>query len=82
MANRYSYFNDVGDWKIIAQKTVHDYSENELPIEVVEVEIGTLHVEELDFPHQHYQVHCTPITRWISRKEYDYLCAHAGTVIW
>ena len=82
MANMHSSFDDVSNWKIIAQKTIHDYSENELPIEVVEVEIGTLYIEELDFPHQHYNMHHTPITRWISRKEYDYLRTNSGSVIW
>lgn len=82
MGNMRSSFKDVADWKIIAEKVIHDYSENESPIDVVEVEIGVLDVEELDFPHMHYTVHHMPITRWISRKEYDYLCVHAGTVIW
>lgn len=82
MENMRSMFRDISDWTIIAEKTIHDFSENENPIEVIEVEIGTLDYEELDFPHQHYNVRHTPITRWITRKEYEYLRANEGTIIW
>lgn len=50
MKNMRSMFRDISDWTIIAEKTIHDFSENENPIEVIEVEIGTLDYEELDFP--------------------------------
>lgn len=82
MENMHSSFKDVSDWTIISEKIIHDYSENETPIEIVEVEIGTLDIEELDFPHQHYSIRHMPITRWISRKEYEYLRMNAGTIIW
>lgn len=74
-------YRDIKDWAILDERTVYDFSENENPIGVVEVLIGTLHYERLDF-NQHYEERRTPIIRWITRNEYDYLRANEGTVIW
>lgn len=78
---RPTYF-DVSDWSIIEEKVVNDFTENENPISIVEVLIGSLEVEELGIINQRYSSSRTPITRWITRGEYDYLCANEGTVIW
>lgn len=74
-------YRDIKDWAILDERTVYDFSENENPIGIVEVLIGTLHYERLDF-NQHYEERRTPIIRWITRNEYDYLRANEGTVIW
>lgn len=74
-------YRDIKDWAILDERTVYDFSENENPIGIVEVLIGTLHYEQVDF-NQHYTERRTPIIRWITRNEYDYLRANEGTVIW
>lgn len=74
-------YRDVHDWAILEERIIHDFSENETPIQVVEVLIGTLHFDSIDF-NMHYEERRTPIIRWLTRNEYDYLRANEGTVIW
>lgn len=74
-------YRDIHDWAILDERIIHDFSENETPIQIVEVLIGTLHYESVDF-NQHYEERRTPIIRWLTRNEYEYLCANEGTVIW
>jgi len=81
MRNYRPIYRDIKDWAILDERTIHDFSENETPIQAVEVLIGTLHFETLDF-NQHYEERRTPIIRWLTRAEYDYLRANEGTVIW
>lgn len=81
MERMYPVYRDVEDWGILAEETIHDFTEKENPIQIVEVLIGTLHYEALDF-NQHFTERRTPIIRWITRKQYDYLCANQGTIIW
>ena len=81
MKNYRPVYRDIKDWAILDERIVHDFSENERPIHIVEVLIGTLHYEYIGI-NQHYEERRTPIIRWITRKEYDYLVANEGTVIW
>lgn len=81
MKNYRPNYRDVKDWAILDERTIHAFNEDETPIEVVEVLIGTLHYEYLDFNY-HYSDTRTPIVRWISRKQYEYLLKNEGTVIW
>lgn len=81
MKNYRPIYRDIKDWAVLDERTIHDFSEIEKPIEIVELLIGTLHYEYLDF-NQHYEERRTPIIRWITRAEYDYLRANEGTVIW
>lgn len=74
-------YRDIKDWAILDERVIHDFSELEKPIQIVELLIGTLHYETLDF-NQHYEERRTPIIRWLTRAEYDYLRANEGTVIW
>lgn len=74
-------YRDVHDWAILEERVIHDFSENETPIQVVEVLIGTLHFDSIDF-NMHYEERRTPIIRWLTRNEYDYLRANEGVVIW
>jgi len=81
MKNYRPIYRDIKDWAVLDERTIHDFSEIEKPIEIVELLIGTLHYEYLDF-NQHYEERRTPIIRWLTRTEYDYLRANEGTVIW
>ena len=81
MKNYRPIYRDIKDWAILDEQTVYDYTENENPISVVELLIGTLHYESIDF-NQHYIEKRTPIIRWLTRKEYEYLRANEGTIIW
>jgi hypothetical protein len=81
MKNLRPVYRDIKDWAILDERIIHDFSESETSIEVVEVLIGTLHYEYIDF-NQHYEERRTPIIRWITRKEYEHLVANEGTVIW
>ena len=81
MKNYRPIYRDIKDWAVLDERTIHDFSEIEKPIEIVELLIGTLHYEYLSF-NQHYEERRTPIIRWLTRNEYDYLCANEGTVIW
>lgn len=81
MVNYRPVYRDIKDWAILDEQIIHDFSENENPIEVVEVLIGTLHYEKLDF-NQHYNDERTPIIRWISKAQYNALRENEGTVIW
>lgn len=74
-------YRDIKDWAVLDERIIHDFSDSENSIEVVEVLIGTLHYEYISI-NQHYEERRTPIIRWITRKEYDYLRANEGTVIW
>ena len=81
MKNYRPIYRDIKDWAVLDERTIHDFSEIEKPIEIVELLIGTLHYEYLSF-NQHYEERRTPIIRWLTRAEYEYLCANEGTVIW
>ena len=81
MKNLRPVYRDIKDWAILDERIIHDFSDSETSIEVVEVLIGTLHYEHIDF-NQHYEERRTPIIRWITRKEYEHLVANEGTVIW
>ena len=81
MENLRPVYRDVKDWAILDERTIHDFSDSENSIKVVEVLIGTLHYEYLSI-NQHYEERRTPIIRWITRNEYDYLRANEGTIIW
>ena len=81
MKNYRPIYRDVKDWAVLDEQIIHDFTENENPISVVEVLIGTLHYEAIDF-NQHYTESRTPIIRWITKKQYDYFIENAKTVIW
>jgi len=74
-------YRDIKDWAILDEQIIHDYTKDENPILVVELLIGTLHYESIDF-NQHYVEERTPIIRWISWNEYNRLRQNEGTVIW
>ena len=81
MKNYRPIYRNIQDWAILDEQIIHDYTENENPISVVELLIGTLHYENVDF-NQHYEERRTPIIRWLTRKEYEYLRTNEGTIIW
>lgn len=80
MKNYRPIYRDIKDWAILDECIIHDFSANENPIQVVEVFIGNLYYEETDF-HYHSQQKRTPITRWITRSQYEYLKKNEGIII-
>ena len=74
-------YRDIKDWAVLDTKIINDFTEDENPISVVELLIGTLHYEYLDF-NQHYTERRTPIIRWITWNEYNRLRQNDGTIIW
>ena len=72
---------DVEDWEILDRRTIHAYNEDETPIEVLKVQIGTYqsYSTVLDFntrgPEQ-------PIIRWLPKSEYTRLLNAGGPVLW
>ena len=81
MKNYRPIYRDIHDWAILDEQTIHDFSEKENPIQIVEVLIGTLHYEYLGF-NQRYEERRTPIIRWITKHTYEQLLKNEGTVIW
>lgn len=81
MKNYRPIYRDVKDWAILDEQVIHDYSEQENSIEIVAVLIGTLHYDTIDF-NQHYVKRRTPIVRWLTKRQYNYLCEQEGTIIW
>lgn len=81
MQNYQPIYRDVRDWAVLDSCIIHDFSEVERPIEALEVLIGTLHYEAIDF-NQRYMERRTPIIRWLTREQYEHLLLNAGNVIW
>jgi len=73
MENFYPVYEKVENWSVIDSRTIHDFTENEHPFEAVNVKIGNLVYDDN---------HTSPITRWITRNEYEYFLNNAGIVIW
>lgn len=70
MKNYYPIYRKPSDWAILDSQTVHDFSKTENSIEIVYVLIGTLHYEDENYAHYVCKKR-TPITRWMTRKEYE-----------
>lgn len=81
MKNYFPIYRAISDWAVLDSITIHDYSEVERPIEVVELLVGTLHYQTIGL-NQHFEERRTPIIRWITKKEYEHLLANEGTIIW
>ena len=81
MKNYRPMYRDLENWVVLDTVTIHDFSNEENPIEVVELLIGTLHYETVDF-NQKYKESRTPIIRWITREHYEHLVDNAGVIIW
>lgn len=72
------YYNDiwkVEEWVITDEKECHHYNEEETPFTAVNVRIGDLIIVN------GFDVDRTPITRWMTKKHYDYLVSHTGYVV-
>ena len=81
MKNYRPIYRDIKDWVILDERTIHDFSDSERSIQVVEVLIGTLHYEHIGI-NQTYEERRTPIIRWITKHNYEQLLKNEGTVIW
>lgn len=68
----YPIYRDVDHWAIIDEATVSAFNDEETKIPVVEVLIGTLHYDDIDF-YGNKVSERRPITRWISKRQYEQL---------
>lgn len=81
MKNYFPVYREIKNWVVLDTATVYDFSEDEHPIDVVELLIGTLHYQTIGL-NQHFEERRTPIIRWITKKNYEHLLANEGTIIW
>ena len=65
----YPIYRDTPNWAILDEKTIHDFTDEENPISVVNVLIGTLHYnrEGIDGKVEDAR---TPITRWMTKTQF------------
>lgn len=75
----YPNYNEVEKWKILDEKVIYSYSDVELPIEIVCVEIGILDVFSPSVFGN--TMERTPIVRWMPKTEYHYFKEKRGVVI-
>ena len=75
-----NYFN-VSDWLILDTKIVNMYNDEETPIQIFKVKIGTLDIENISINNT-YSKKTFDIIRWITKNEFDRLKYNAGTIIW
>ena len=65
----YPTYRDIENWVIIDEATIHDFGELENEIHVVNVLIGMLHKEHINFNNKIEYIR-TPITRWMTIKTF------------
>ena len=82
MEKYYPIYRDIKDWTILDEMVAHDFSEEEHPIKMVKLLIGSLHYDCINLILNVHHEHETPIIRWMSKKQYEYLKKNEGTVIW
>lgn len=68
-----NYLN-TSEWKVVNEMTIHAFNEDETPIDVVCVEIGTYMGDD--------GVAVLPILRWITKKQYVNWTENNDVVIW
>jgi hypothetical protein len=76
----YSDFWKVEDWHILESKTCYLFDENESAFEVVNVQIGILTTYEEGSCNRQIKSQ-TPITRWLTVKEFRRLKKSLGVII-
>lgn len=72
---------EIENWKILDTKIIHNYDEKETPIEIVNVQIGTLERIDMQF-NNNFTRDDYIITRWITKNEYNHLKQNSGIIIW
>ena len=80
MYQRPNYY-DIENWIILDTRIIHMYNDDETPIPIFKVKIGTLDIEEVDI-NSHYNQKNFDIIRWITKVEFDRLIHGAGIIIW
>lgn len=65
----YPVYRDIQNWVILDEAIIHDFGDLENEIFVVNVLIGTLHLDRIgwDGTLEHIR---TPITRWMTREKF------------
>ena len=66
----YPIYRDIPNWVILDEIVIHDFTDNESAIPVVNVLIGTLHYDRIgiDGKVEHAR---TPITRWMTKTQFN-----------
>lgn len=70
-----NYLN-ASEWKVVNEMTIHTFNEDETPIDVVCVEIGTYTTGGIGI------IKLFPILRWITKKQYVNWTENNDVVIW
>ena len=81
MIRMFPEYSNVNEWTVLDEMTIHAYDEEETPIEVVKVQIGTVYRYDVNFG-WNFKASKTPIIRWITKKEYNYFSKENDTVVW
>lgn len=66
----YPIYRDISHWVILDEVVIHDFSDNERAIPVVNILIGTLHYNRIGMDGKVENAR-TPITRWITKTEFN-----------
>ena len=81
MKNLHPLYRPISQWKVLETYACHDFTEFAATIEAVKVEIGTLYADHININNTLTSV-TTPIIRWLTRKQFDYLNKNEGMIIW
>lgn len=65
----YPVYRDIQNWVILDNYIIHDYTDDEKEILIVNVLIGTLHYKQVNWEGKEEDKR-TPITRWITKNQY------------
>ena len=66
----YPIYRDISNWIILDETIIHDFSDDEREIPVVNVLIGTLHYDRIGIDGKVENAR-TPITRWITKTQFN-----------
>lgn len=68
--NMYPIYRDIPNWVILDETVIHDFSDDEHAILVVNVLIGTLHYDRIGIDCKVESAR-TPITRWMTKTQFN-----------
>ena len=66
----YPIYRDIPNWVILDETIIHDFSDCERAIPVVNVLIGTLHYDRISIDGKVENAR-TPITRWMTKTQFN-----------
>lgn len=74
-------FFDPSGWEILDRKIIHTYTEEEYPITIVKVKIGTVDIEEIKINNT-YEKDTLEIIRWMLESQYTRFFNQKTAIIW